>query len=271
MKHLSSNTQNAILEAMLNGSQVATVVTDPQQADNPIIYANSTFEQLTGYTAEEIIGRNCRFLQGLGTDPNAIRQIKESVFKRVKKTVTLKNYRKDGSMFWNRLNIEPIVVDDHLYYIGTQTDVTNEVQQRLLLDEKEEEINQLLLPIIPIHPNLGAVALVGKMDNRRFGILTLKLSEFVQQTGTHHVIIDTTGTIWEVNFLYEKLLEIQDVLRLMGSKLYITGINSQTAIDIVRERTPDQSLLTFSTIQQVIQQLNLTSAHSLNKQIPDFQ
>lgn len=259
MNHLRTNVQNAILEAMLNGSQVATVVTDPQQADNPIIYTNQTFEQLTGYASEEIIGRNCRFLQGPETDPQAIVQIKESVSSRVKNTVTIRNYRKDGSMFWNRLSIEPVVVDDHLYYIGTQTDVTNEVRQKFLLDEKEEEINQLLLPIIPIHPDLGAVALVGKMDNQRFGVLILKLSEFIQQTGTHHLIIDTTGTIWEVNFLYDKLLEVQDVLRLMGSKLYITGINSQTAIDIVSQRTPDQSLLTFSTIQQVIEQLNLSS------------
>lgn len=258
MNHLSSNVQNAILEAMLNGSKVAAVVTDPQQADNPIIYTNHTFEQLTGYTATEIIGQNCRFLQGPGTDPKAIHQIKEGVANRVKKTVTLQNYRKDRSMFWNQLNIEPIVVDNHLYYIGTQTDVTKEMQQRHLLDEKEEEINQLLLPIIPIHSDLGAVALVGKMDDARFSILTLKLSEFVQQTGTQHVIIDTTGTIWDVNFLYDKLLEIQNVLRLMGSKLYITGISSRTAISIVSERTPDQSLLTFSTIQQVIEQLKGT-------------
>lgn len=271
MKDLSKDTQNAILEAMLNGSRVATVVTDPQQADNPIIYMNQTFKSLTGYAEEDIIGHNCRFLQGPGTSPEAIQQIRDSIANKVQTTVTLKNYRKDGTAFWNRLNIEPAIVEGKLYFIGTQTDITKEVDQRLLLDEKEEEINQLLLPIIPIHPDLGAVALVGKMDEKRFSVLTAKLSEFVQETGTHHVIIDTTGIIWEVNFLYEKLVVIQDVLRLMGSKLYITGINSKTAVQIASERSADRTLLTFSTIQQVIRQLNDSVGMPLHTRLMPFQ
>ena len=271
MENLSKDNRNAILEAMLNGSKVATTVTDPQQADNPIIYTNRTFESLTGYATEDIIGKNCRFLQGPGTDPKTIQQIRNSIAHKVQTTVTLKNYRKDGTAFWNRLNIEPLFVEGKLYFIGTQTEITNEVNQRLLLEEKEEEINQLLLPIIPIHPDLGAVALVGKMDEKRFSVLTAKLSEFVQETGTHHVIIDTTGIIWEVNFLYDKLLVIQDVLRLMGSRLYITGISSKTAVQIASERKTDQTLLTFSTIQQVIRQLNDREGVSLNNSLLNSQ
>ncbi|HSI68433.1 MAG TPA: biphenyl 2,3-dioxygenase, partial [Planococcus sp. (in: firmicutes)] len=100
-----------------------------------------------------------------------------------------------------------------------------------------------------------AVALVGTMTNRRFSLLTSKLSFFVQDTSTEHIIIDVTGVIWEKEFLYVKLMMIQDVLRLMGSKLYITGINPKTALEIVKIQDYDQSLLTFSTVQQVMHRL----------------
>lgn len=257
MNHLETGLKNSLLEAMLNGSKVAAVVTDPEQADNPIIYNNETFAQLTGYTENEIIGRNCRFLQGEKTDRATTQKIKEAIAERKKLTVTLENYRKDGSTFWNRLNIEPVTVEGRLYFIGTQTDITNEVQQKFLLDEKEEEINEQLLPILPLAENVGAVALVGNMNNRRFNTLTSKLSIFVQETCTEHIIIDVTGVLWEKNFLYSNLLMVQDVLRLMGSKLYITGISPKTALEITNIKEDDQTLLTFSTVQQVIQRLQI--------------
>lgn len=255
MNHLQTEIKSELLEAMLNGSQVAAVVTDPEQQDNPIIYYNETFARLTGYAEHEIIGRNCRFLQGENTDPAAMGKLRKAIEKREKVTVTLENYRKDGAMFWNRLNIEPVTMDGHLYFIGTQTDITHEVEQQLELNEKEQEINEQLLPILPIDDNIGAVALVGKMNNLRFEALTSKLSHFVRDTSTKHIIIDVTGVLWEKNFLYSNLLMIQDVLRLMGSKLYISGISPKTAIEIVSIKDDDQNLLTFSTVQQVIQRL----------------
>ena len=108
---------------------------------------------------------------------------------------------------------------------------------------------------MPIGDNIGAVALVGKMNNLRFDVLTSKLSHFVRDTRTRHIIIDVTGVLWEKNFVYTNLLMIQDVLRLMGSKLYISGISPKTAIEIVNVKDGDQNLLTFSTVQQVIQRL----------------
>ena len=255
MKHLTNETRNQLLEAMINGSRVATVVTDPTQEDNPIIYTNQTFEQLTGYTKEEILGRNCRFLQGADTDQRVIQQIREAIANQQRLVVTLKNYRKDGEGFWNRLQIEPVKVGEEIYFIGTQTDVTKEVQQQYLLNEKEEELNEQLLPIIPLSSTIGAVALVRRMNNHRFSILISKLSDFVQKTSTHYILVDVTGVVWERRFIYEHLVMVQDVLRLMGSELHVTGISPDTAITIAENQPNSHQLKTYSTVQQAIQQL----------------
>lgn len=263
MKHLNIETRAALFEAMLDGSRVATVVTDPQQADNPIIYTNQTFEQLTGYSRDECIGRNCRFLQGDGTDSKIIQQLKEAIDHKESTTVILRNFRKNGTAFWNRLNIEPVTIENRLYFIGTQTDVSMEESQRLLLIEKEDEINRLMLPILPIHDNLAALTLIGKMNDDRYNVLTEKLSEYVQKNAVQHVIIDISGVVWENNSFIHRLLMIQDVLRLMGGKLYVTGINAKTAIEISGMHLQQQSLSTFATVQQAIE---FSSGVSLDSQ-----
>ncbi|HSI68241.1 MAG TPA: PAS domain-containing protein, partial [Planococcus sp. (in: firmicutes)] len=122
MKTLNQEIQVELQEAMLDGSKVATIVTDPSKADNPIIYANKTFEKMTGYGKEETLGHNCRFLQGKDTDPEDLQKIRNAIKNKESLTVVLRNYRKDGTPFWNRLSIQPVTVDDSLYFIGTQTD-----------------------------------------------------------------------------------------------------------------------------------------------------
>ena len=83
------------------------LITDPTQPDNPIIYASPGFEWLTGYPADEVVGRNCRFLQGPKTDPEAVAQVREAVRAGRPCSVELLNYRKDGTAFWNALSVSP--------------------------------------------------------------------------------------------------------------------------------------------------------------------
>lgn len=85
----------------------SAVITDPHQSDNPIIYATQAFFDLTGYSRAEVIGRNCRFLQGPGTDPHRVQCIHEAIEARRPITIDILNYRKDGTRFWNRLRIRP--------------------------------------------------------------------------------------------------------------------------------------------------------------------
>ena len=99
---------------------------DPAAPDQPMIYANQAFVDLTGYPTAEALGRNCRYLQGPETDPAAVAAIREAIRDRRQAEVELLNYRKDGTRFWNRLQIFPVFGEDGalLYYVGTQTDVT---------------------------------------------------------------------------------------------------------------------------------------------------
>ncbi|MGH7998445.1 MAG: MHYT domain-containing protein [Brasilonema sp.] len=86
----------------------AIVITDPRQRDNPIIFCNPAFETMTGYSSQEVLGRNCRFLQGLETDSKTIEQMRNALRLEQKCHVVIKNYRKDGTPFWCELSISPI-------------------------------------------------------------------------------------------------------------------------------------------------------------------
>lgn len=83
------------------------VITDPHQADNPIVYVTREFELQTGYSKADVIGRNCRFLQGPDTDPAAVEQIRNAVRTLEPLRVGILNYRKDGTPFWNTLSMRP--------------------------------------------------------------------------------------------------------------------------------------------------------------------
>ena len=108
-----------------NEREQSVVITDPSLPGNPIIFVSDEFEKQTGYPPEEVLGRNCRFLQGPDTDPDSIQAISEALQSDKEITVDILNYRKDGSRFWNRLRIRPLYGQDGevLYYVGAQNPV----------------------------------------------------------------------------------------------------------------------------------------------------
>ena len=123
-----------ILDTCVNG----ITLSDPDQEDNPIVYANEAFEMITGYSSEEILGRNCRFLQGEDRDQEALEKIRAAIRDQQHVTVTLRNYRKNGELFYNNFSIRPLFDRDGrlLYFLGVQYDITNQV-------EAEQELNRL--------------------------------------------------------------------------------------------------------------------------------
>ena len=102
------------------------LITDPAQEDNPITYVNNALQSMTGYSREDIIGKNCRFLQGEDTDPENIQKISDAIVKQESVTVILKNYRKDGSSFWNEFTLSPVqdAGGNTVNFVGIQQDVS---------------------------------------------------------------------------------------------------------------------------------------------------
>lgn len=252
LKELNHEVQVTLLEAMLDGSKVGTIVTDPSQPDNPIIYTNKTFMDMTGYSQEEIIGRNCRFLQGAGTAKEDIEKMRTAIAAEEKVVVTIRNYRKDGSPFWNRLVIDPVRIEGNLYFIGTQTDITLERSQQQAIMANENEIEKLMLPILSVQENVATVALVGTMYHHRFETLKVKVCEYVQSNRIEYVIIDITGLSWNENSPLYWFKQIYDALRIMGSKLYVTGITVAAAQQFSNDLDRDSRLVTFSTIERAL-------------------
>lgn len=127
----------------IDATNNTVIVTDPNQDDNPIIYANKGFEKLTGYAPEEVLGRNCRFLQGDDTDQEALEALREAVHKGRDIRVVLRNYRKDGSMFWNELYISAVWRGGALaYFLGVQNDITPFVEAQRGLELLEAAVEQ---------------------------------------------------------------------------------------------------------------------------------
>lgn len=123
-----------ILDSCIDG----ITLSDPNMEDNPIVYANEAFELITGYSREETIGRNCRFLQGDNPDREAVREIGNAIREQKSVTVTLSNYRKDGERFFNQFTIRPLFDRDGrlAYFLGLQHDITNQIRA-------EDELNRL--------------------------------------------------------------------------------------------------------------------------------
>lgn len=124
----------SLKQRAMDEAPVGILITDPDQGDNPIIYANDGFVELTGFSREEIVGQNCRFLQGEETQEEPRAEMREAIDNAEPVTVELRNYRENGEMFWNRVSIAPIFGEDREsdYFVGFQQDVTErrEVQER---------------------------------------------------------------------------------------------------------------------------------------------
>ncbi len=130
--------------AAVRATRMPMLVTDPHQADNPIVFVNDAFSKLTGYTRDEILGRNCRFLQGPETNRDDVARVRDAIERRVSIEVDLQNYKKSGETFWNRLLVSPVFDDEGqlTYYFASQFDVTLERERLVRLQRDRDALEQ---------------------------------------------------------------------------------------------------------------------------------
>lgn len=133
--------------AAIEMTRMPIVLTDPNLPDNPIVFANRAFQDLTGYREDEIVGRNCRFLQGAQTDRAAVAELREAIADVRAVSLEILNYRRDGTPFWNGVFIGPVYGTDGklLYFFASQLDVTRRrtSEQAFRQAQKMESIGQL--------------------------------------------------------------------------------------------------------------------------------
>lgn len=132
--------------AAIRHTRMPIIITDPRQDDHPIVFANDAFLQLTGYARDEVIGRNCRFLQGPDTDPASVAEMRRAIAEeRDQFRGDILNYRKDGSTFWNALFMSPVRDETGavVFFFASQHDVTDKREQERT-GELQRSVEQVL-------------------------------------------------------------------------------------------------------------------------------
>lgn len=127
-----------ILDSCVNG----VTLTDPDLEDSPIVYANQAFVEICGYDQSEIVGRNCRFLQGNDRDQPELNLLRAAIAAHEPVEVTLRNYRKNGELFYNRLVVKPLLdaKGNVVYYLGVQYDITEQVNAQSEIKSLSEKL-----------------------------------------------------------------------------------------------------------------------------------
>lgn len=156
--------------AAVRATRMPMVVTDPGQTDNPIVFVNEAFQDLTGYTREECVGHNCRFLQGPETDPKTVSKIRNAVEAGEDVSVDILNYRKDGTTFWNALYLSPVRGGngDIQFFFASQLDVSQRVNaQQKVVDQKEQVEHEVRVRTADLEASVEAQALLlHEVDHR---------------------------------------------------------------------------------------------------------
>jgi PAS domain S-box-containing protein len=146
------------------------IITDPRRPDNPIVFANASFLELTGYSRDEVIGSNCRFLQGPESDQASIRVMREAIEAKTDIAIDILNYRKDGTKFWNGLHISPVTSTsgELQFFFASQVDVTDRIEAQTVVADQQvwlvREVTRQTLDLREAHS--AQTMLVHEVDHR---------------------------------------------------------------------------------------------------------
>ncbi|MGE7419116.1 hybrid sensor histidine kinase/response regulator [Methylobacterium tarhaniae] len=248
-----------IFFAAVETTRMPMIVTDPHQHDNPIIFANRAFERMTGYTRQELVGTNCRFLQGPETDRETVAEVRSAIAEHREFATEILNYRKDGSSFWNALFVSPVFnrQGDLVYFFGSQLDVSRrrDAEESLHQAQKMESLGQLtggiahdfnnLLQVISGH-NEVMLALIDhptidvkrmrrageavRDASERAAKLTHQLLAFSRKQRLEGRLLNINGLVQNMSEMAERSLGEQVVLRVVpADDLWTTRIDPTQA------------------------------------------
>ena len=222
------------------------VISDPSLTDNPIIFCNPAFESMTGYPPSEVLGRNCRFLQGADTDPATIDKIRRAVREQVECQVVIKNYRKDGTMFWNELTVSPVKDTSGRVtnFIGVQTDVSDRQRAEEELRRSEELQRQQKESL-----QHQLIKLVTDIEGASSGDLTVRAE----------VTAGEIGIVGEFfNFLINSLRQLVTSVKKAASQVNVSVGENEGAIRQLADEALNQAqeiTRTLDSVEQMTQSI----------------
>ena len=146
-----------LMQMVINASNDGIVVAEREGKETPLIYVNPAFERLTGYTLDEILYQDCRFLQGGDRDQPAVAAIRKALEENGACRETLRNYRKDGSPFWNELSVSTVYnqADKQTYFVGVQKDVTLQVKAQQRVAQLERQLAEVTAELAALRATSG--------------------------------------------------------------------------------------------------------------------
>ncbi len=200
-----------LLERAIAASNNGIIISDAQVHDNPVIYVNSGFEQMTGYQCEEVLGTSCRFLQGIDTQQPALEELRRAITEGREGQFILRNYRKDGTLFWNEFWITPVrdAAGCLTNFIGVQTDITERKLAENELQIVTERLKSLLISspaIIYSCQSSGDYRATWISDNVT-SVTGYEAKEFLEDAGfwlNHIHPEDVERVLAELSHLFEK-------------------------------------------------------------------
>ena len=171
-----------VLERAIESTRNGVLITDPNQPDSPIVYANPAFERITGYSSEEVLGRNCRFLQRHDRDQPALEEVRAAIREGRGCRVVVRNYRKDGALFWQELSISPVRDDQGriTHFVGIQDDVTERklAEERLIHQAFHDPLTDLPNRVLFMDRLREAHSRAAHEEGATIAVLSLDLDDF---------------------------------------------------------------------------------------------
>jgi len=276
--HIQLEAELFLRDSAIEHSVCGITISDAQATDMPLIYLNQAFENITGYCKNETLGKNCRFLQGEARNQPGQARLREAIKNHTSCCEVLKNFRKDGSMFWNELTISPVFnrSNELTHFIGIQSDVTEREEMRIL---NEQHVQRKLLHA----HNMEGLATLSSGVAHDFKNLLGVILGFSEMVGEYpedtelakEMMGQVKQTVKRANLLVEQIFgfsrhdkidyvlvslskAIQDTHALLKSTVQRKG---RLIIDCDIEE--DQILAAHSQIQQIIFNLSMNALHAL--------